>query len=198
LSLTERAEARDLKRIMVSAAGRGADGVAEGPLAFAAPHDAIDGIAAQIVFGQRLPEGLQPGIVEADGGGALAGERDFQKRLQTVEVASEGILIPAKNLHAARMRLGKNAADHIEIAVVRGLDFLERRMSVVLLVSAGKIAAVVIGVVLLLAVVGKRLPGNLAAGDAASVAVGGKEQRVDADLALKAVEHRRNAFVDER
>ena len=71
-------------------------------------------------------------------------------------------------------------------------------MGVVLLVSAGKVAAVVIGVVLLLAVVGQGLSGDLAAGDTASVAVGSKEQRIDSNFVLEAVEHRSNAFINKR
>ena len=74
---------------MAGAAGRGAECVAERSLALAAPHDAVNGITAQVIFGQCLPEGLHSRVVEACGAGALAGQGDFQQRFQALEVAAE-------------------------------------------------------------------------------------------------------------
>ena len=64
----------------------------------------------------------------------------------------------------------------------------------------GGVAATVegVGVVLLLAVIGQRLSGNLTSSDAAAVGEGGDEERVDSAFFLQDVEHRLDAFVDER
>src|SRR5215472_5616245 len=77
------------------------------------------------------------------------------------------------------------------------LNSLERSMGVVLLVRAGEVAAVEISVVLLPAMIGQRLSGNLPAGDAPPIGKSGDKQSVNVSVMLKAVQHRLDAFVNE-
>ena len=55
-----------------------------------------------------------------------------------------------------------------------------------------------VGVVGLLAVIGKRLSGHLPAGDAAAVGKGGDKEGVDGGVLLEFVQHLFHAFIDER
>src|SRR5713101_2153759 len=180
------------------AARRCPDGIAERTLAFAAPHDAVNRIAAYVVLGEGQPESLQSRIMEARCCRLFARKRYFQQWLQALEIAPERVFIPAEGLHAVRLRLGNNRGNNIEITIVWRLNFFERGTRVVLLVGAGEVAAMVVGVIFLLAVIGEWLSRNLPSGDAASITVGGEKQRIDSNFVLEAVEHLRNTFVYKR
>src|SRR5262249_44504935 len=143
--------------------------VAQRSLALAAPHETIHRIAARIVLSERLPECLHFRIVKAERGRLFGGERNFLKALDAVEVVAKNIFIPAEGLHASGFCLRQDGGENVKIAMIRRLNFLERCVAVVLLVSPREVATVKIGVVLLLAVIGQRLAGNLAPSDTASV-----------------------------
>ena len=172
-----------------------ADRVAEGALALASPHDSVNGITADVVFCQRLPESLYFGVMETKRTCLLAGERHLLQRRNPFEVASKDIFIPAENLHAPRLCLRQNACEHVETGMVRSRNLFQGSTLVVVLVRVGKIAAVKFGIVFLLAMIRQRLAGNLPAGNAAAVSESGDKECVDPGLALKAVQNGLNAFV---
>ena len=76
-AFTKCAEAGDLKGIVVRAAMNGAYCVAEGPLPLASPHNAVDGITANVIFSERHPKGLQLRIVETRRGSFLPRQSDL-------------------------------------------------------------------------------------------------------------------------
>src|SRR5215472_3276022 len=82
--------------------------------------------------------------------------------------------------------------------MIGGLDFLERGVLVVLLVRTRIIPAMEINVVFLFAVVWQRLPRNLSASNAATVAESGDQQGINAGVLLEAVEYWSNPFINKR
>src|SRR6266851_8045047 len=80
--------------------------------------------------------------------------------------------------------------------MVWGLDLLQGSLRVVLLVCAGKIAAVKFSIVFLLAMIRQWLAGNLPAGNAAAITETRDKQGADVGISLKAIQNWLNAFVD--
>jgi hypothetical protein len=65
-------------------------------------------------------------------------------------------------------------------------------------VRRGEVAAVKLEIVLLLAVIGQRLAGNLPSRDAAAVCENRQEESIDGCPLLEDVEHLFRAFINER
>ena len=93
---------------------------------------------------------------------------------------------------------GQDGFEDVVVAVIGGAEVLHDGVAIELGVNRGEGAAVETGVVLLLAMIGQRLAGDLAASDAATVGEGCEEQRIDASEFLEVVENRLDAFIDER
>src|SRR5262249_48949545 len=146
----------------------------------------------------RLPKSLHLWIVKAERARLLPGERNLLQALDALKVIAKDVFVPAEDFHAARLCLRQDSSKNIKVSVIWSLDFLERCMAVVLFMSSGEVAAMKVGVILLLAMIRQRLTGNLAAGNATSVSEGGEEERVDAGVMLKAVKHRSDTFINER
>ena len=113
------------------------------------------------------------------------------------------ILEPADGLHAALAGRRDDGLQDIVVAQLGGAEILDDGVPIVLRVDAGVAAAmegvgVAGGVVFLAAVIGQRLAGSLAAGDAAAVGEGGDEERIDIGVALEFIERLIDALIEER
>src|SRR5690348_13195799 len=82
--------------------------------------------------------------------------------------------------------------------MIGGLDLFQGSVPIILLVRAGKIAAVEFRIVFLLAMIRQRLTGNLPAGNAAAISETRDEQGVNAGILLKPIQSWLNTFVDKR
>src|SRR5437762_9754978 len=104
-ALAEVAKAGHFKRIRSGAAVHCPNGVAEGPLTLAAPHDTVNRVTTDVVFRERLPKRLHFGIVKTKRARFLARQRYFLQAVNALQVAAKNIFIPTEDLHASRPRL---------------------------------------------------------------------------------------------
>ena len=128
----------------------------------------------------------------------VAGEIDFLHGGDVGDVGAEGILEPADSFDAALAGGGGDVGEDVVAAELGGASAVEDGVFVVLRMDGGVISAGEgAGVVLLLAVVGEGLAGDLATGDAATVGKGGEEKSVDVGILLEVVENFFCSFIDE-
>ena len=128
----------------------------------------------------------------------VAGEIDFLHGGDVGDVGAEGILKPADSFYVALAGGGDDVGEDVVAAELGGAGAVEDGVFVVLRVDGGVISAGEgAGVVLLLAVVGEGLAGDLATGDAATVGKGGEEESVDVGILLEVVEDFFCSFIDE-
>ena len=128
----------------------------------------------------------------------VAGEIDFLHGGDVGDVGAEGILKPADSFDVALAGGGDDVGEDVVAAELGGAGAVEDGVFVVLRMDSGVISAGEgAGVVLLLAVVGKGLAGDLATGDAATVGKGGEEESVDIGILLEVVENFFCSFIDE-
>src|SRR6202042_2328798 len=93
---------------------------------------------------------------------------------------------------------GGDIGEDVVAAELGGAGSVEDGVFVVLGMDGGVISAGEgAGIVLLLAVVGEGLAGDLATGDAATVGEGSEEERVDVGILLEVVEDFFCTFIDE-
>src|SRR5450432_3088085 len=192
------AKAGDGVRVAAAAAVRGAEHVGEGALAFGAPHNAVDFVAARVIFhGAEQPVPVV-GVVEAEVGGIGAGKGSLLGLGHVGDAGAPDVFEPADGFHAALAGGGDYGFQHVEVAEIGRAEILDDGVLVVLRVNAG-VAAALEGarIVFLLAVIGQGLAGDLAAGDAAAVGEGGDEEGVDGSVLLELVEDLFDAFIDE-
>src|SRR5690242_17161272 len=171
-ALAELAKARDLQGICMCSAMRSTNGVAERALPLASPHNAVQWIAAHVIFCQRMPKRLYFGVMETQSARFLARERDLLQSVNALQVTAKNVFVPTESFHAAGLGFRNDASENVEARMVRSSDVLQRSVCVVLLVSASEVPAVKLGVVFLFAMVRQRPAGNLAAGNASAIAEG--------------------------
>ncbi len=194
----EGTEAGDLVGVDVATFLLRTESVGEGALTFGTPHDAVDVVGAGPVFDNAEKKISIVGIVEADGVGVVAGEIDFLHGGDVGDVGAEGILEPADSFDVAFAGGGGDVGEDVVAAELGGASAVEDGVLVVLGMDGGVISAGEgAGVVLLLAVVGEGLAGDLATGDAATVGKGGEEESVDVGILLEVVENFFCSFIDE-
>ena len=176
---------------------RGSEAVAEGALTLGSPHDAVDVVGAGVVLDEAGEEIAVVGIVDAERFGIAAVEIFLLNFFDVGEVGAEDILEPADDFHAALVGGGDDFGEDVEVAVVGGAQVLEDCVFVELGMGRGEVSAVEVEIVLLLAVVGERLAGDLASGDAAAVGEDGQEECVYSGAFLEDVQDFLGAFVYE-
>ena len=192
---TVRAEAADA--IATAAVARG-EGVVDRSLALAPPHQAVDVVGPQVIFGEAEPEVAGVGVAVTGESGGRAVQVDLRRPVESGDVAAEYVLEPAVEPHAAAPGRREHVRDHVVPRMIRRLLGDDARLAVVLRVRRGKVAAAEIIVVDLRTVVRQRLPPRLAPRDAPAVGKRRHEQRVDRRQLLEAVEHAVGAFIHER
>ncbi len=128
----------------------------------------------------------------------FAGEFDLLHAFDARQIAAEDVFIPADGFYAALFCGGDYVLEDVVVAEVGGAEVFEGGVLVVLRIDIGVGAAEEgVGVVLLLAVVGKGLAWHLASGDAAAVGEGGDEEGVYPGALFAVVEYLFDAFIEE-
>ena len=197
-ALTELAEAGDFAGIDRRRVVRGAQAVAQRALPLRSPHDSVDVVGAGVVLDQAGQEIPVVRIVDAQRLGIAPVQIALLHFLDVGQVGAKHVLQPADDFHAALLRRRQHFGQNVQVAVVGRARVFEDGVLVVLRMRRGEVAAVKIEIVLLLAVIGQRLAGNLSSGNAAAVGEYREKQRVHAAAFLKDVENFLGAFIDKR
>ncbi len=196
--LTKLAEAGHVAGIDRRCVMRGSQTVRKRALPLGSPHDSIDLIGTREVLDQAGEEIPVVWIIDAQRFHIPAVQIPFLNFLDVRQIGAEHVLHPADDLHAALFSRREHFGQNIEVAVVGSVSGLDDRVLVVLGMRRGEIAAMIVEIVLLLAVIGQRLPWNLPSGDASTVGEYRKKQRIHAGPFLKDVQHFLGAFIHKR
>src|SRR5579863_7413377 len=136
---------------------RGSQAVAERSLPLGSPHDSIDVIRTGIVLNQAGEKIPVVRIVDAKRLGIPPVQVSLLNLLDVRQVGAKHVLKPADDLHPALLCSWEHFGQNIEVAVIGRASVFENRVLVVLLLFSDTATTVKIEIVLLLAVIGKRL-----------------------------------------
>ena len=196
--VTKLAEAGYVARIDRRCVMRGPQTVRKRALPLGSPHDSVDIIGTGEILDQAGKEIQVVRIIDAQRLHIPPVQISLLDFLDVRQVGTEHVLHPADDFQAALFRGREHFRQDIQVAVVGRMSGLDDRVLVVLGMRGGKVAAVIIEIVLLLAVIGQRVPWNLPSGDASTVGEYRKKQRIHAGAFLKHIQHFLGAFIHKR
>src|ERR1700722_4099111 len=127
-------------------------------------------------------------VVDTEGVCIFSGKTLLLQLRNVGDIPTKSIFEPTDGLQTPLLGYRNHLFQHVIVAEIRSPKTLQRRVVEVFRVHRGEASSMNgVGAILLLAMIGQRLPGHLPAGNAAAVGKSRYEQRVYGSISLKDV-----------